>query len=121
MIAVRLEKNRLGERKEGDYLFHMASIYASNITTCSAMHSSPFWPDFLHAVTCYRDDYLKDARKSPLCRAVNADEVVWVNIERALEALVPSDTAVVSDSHGANDTMAAHRSLAHAHGQDPTL
>jgi len=121
MIAVRLEKNRLGERKEGDYLFHMTSIYASNITTCSAMHSSPFWPDFLRAVTCYRDDYLKDARKSPLCRAVNADEVVWVNIDRTLEALVPSDTAVVSDSHEANDTMAAHRSLAHAHCQDRTF
>ena len=92
MIAVRL-----GKKEGDDYLFHTASIYASNISTPSAMRSSPFCDDFnffLCAVNGRRGDFLS----SPLRKALKADEVLWGNIERALEALGPSDAAFVSDS-----------------------
>jgi hypothetical protein len=119
MIAIHL-----GETKKCDYLFHTASIYASIITTSSAMQSSQFWPDFLRAVKCYRDNFLRgelNEPESPLCKAVKADEVRWGNIDRALEALGHSDAAFTSDSHGPNDTRAVHRSLPCAHGQDLAL
>jgi len=114
----------LGKIQEGDYLFYTASIYASKISTSPAMRSSKFCSDFLRAVKCYRDDRLKNDPnhlKSLLRKAVNADEVAWVDIDQALEALGASDTAFTSDSHGANDTMAAHPPLAHPHDQNPTL
>jgi hypothetical protein len=105
---LRLIADRLGERQEGDYLFYTASIYASNITTSPTMHSSSFWPDFIRAVKHYRDDFLKDDvdyLKSPLCKAVKADEVVWGNIDRAFKALKPPGAVFASDSHGANNTI----------------
>ena len=108
----------LGKKQEGDYLFYTASIYASKISTSPAMRSSHFCGNFLRAVKCYRDDLLNNDPnylKSPLRKAVCADEVVWPDIDQALEALGASDTAFTSDSHGANDTMAAHPPLAHPH------
>ncbi|PPQ83068.1 hypothetical protein CVT25_003777 [Psilocybe cyanescens] len=32
-----------GKRRDCDNLFYVASIYVSNITTCAAINSSPFW------------------------------------------------------------------------------
>ena len=123
-IILRMIAVRLGEKKKGDYLFYTASIYASRITTSSAMHSSPFWPEFLRAVKCYRDDFLKDDLdhpKSPLRKAIKADEVVWGNINRELEALGPSGAVFASNSHGANNTISTHRPASLAHNQDPVL
>jgi len=115
---------RLGKLQKGNYLFYTASIYAGKISPSPAMRSSQFCGNFLCAVKCYREDHLKkdlNYLKSPLRKAVNADEVAWVDINQALEALAASDTSFKSNSHGANDTMAAHPPLGHPHGQNPTL
>jgi len=84
------------------------------------MRLSLFWDDFLRAVNGCRGDFPRDA-PSQLCKELKADEAVWANIDGALKALGSSDTAFVSDSHVANDTMVAHRLLASAHGRDPSL
>ena len=121
---LRLIADRLGERKEGDYLFYMASIYASIITISPTMNSSSFWPDFIRAVQNYRDNFLKDDvdhLKSPLRKAVEADEVVWGNIDRAIKALNPPSAVFASESHGANNTISNYRPACLAHDQDPTL
>ena len=121
---LRLIAGRLGERNEGDYLFYTASIYASNVATSPTMHSSSFWPDFIRAVKYYRDDFLKDDldhRKSPLRKAVKADEVLWGNIDRAFEALRPPGAVFAPDSHGAHNTMSNHRPACLARDQDLTL
>jgi len=115
MIAVRLD-----ELKVDEYLFHTASIYARNLSTSSVMRSSLFWSNFLHALNGRRGDFIKD-NPSQLCKALKANEVGWAGIDQALKALEPSDTAVMSDSHGANDTKAPPSPLSRAHGQDPTL
>ena len=107
----------LGKKEANDYLFHTASIYASTISTSSAMSSSPFWGDFLRAVNNRRADFLRDDRLQ-LRKALKADEVVWHNINQALEAFGCSDDASMSDCHGANDAIVAHRPLSRTHGQD---
>ena len=117
---LRLIAGRMGERQEGDYLFYTASIYASKITTSSTIHSSSFWPDFIHAVKRYRDKFLKgdvDYTKSPLCKAVKADEVVWGNIDRAVKALKPPGAVFASDRQGANTIS----NSCLVHDQDLTL
>jgi len=76
----------LGEDKPRDYLFLTASIYASIISGSSAMSLSPFWGKFLRAVARHRDRLKNDLdhQRSPLCRAVKANEVAWGNIDDAL-------------------------------------
>ena len=117
---LRLIADRLGERKNGDYLFYTASVYASIITTSPTIHSSSFWPDFIRAVKRYRDDFLKDDLdhpKSPLRKAVKADEVVWGNIDRAVKALKPPGAVFASDRQGANTIS----NSCLVHDQDLTL
>lgn len=118
-IVLRMIAVGLGKQKADDYLFHTASIYASYISTSLVMRSSPFWGDFLRALNgrpaSGRDD------PSELRKALKADEVVWGNVDQALEALGRSDAASVSDFHGPNDKMAVHHPLSRAHSQNSML
>jgi hypothetical protein len=88
VIATRLDEVKTCDYKACDYyLFLMASIYASTISRSSVMCSSPFWGNFLRAVIRHRD-YLKDNvtdQQLQLCGAVKANEVIWDNIDRALD------------------------------------
>jgi hypothetical protein len=114
---------RLDEGEACDYLFLTASIYASIISRSSAMCSSPFGGNFLRAVTRHRDMFKGDLnyQQLQLRRAVKAHEVAWGDIDRALEALRPSDATFVPNSAGAYGTIAGCRSLSHAYDSDPTL
>ncbi len=87
------------------------------------MCSSPFGGNFLRAVTRHRDRFKGNLshQQSQLRRAVKANEVAWGDIDRALEALGPSDTTFVPNSAGANDKMAGGRSLSRAYDRDSTL
>jgi hypothetical protein len=119
VIATRLDGVKACEVKACDYkacdyyLFLMASIYASNISGSSVMCSSPFWGNFLRAVMRHRDNFKDNLtdQQLQLCRAVKANEVIWENIDRALEALRPSDIACVPDFPEANDAMAGRHPL----------
>ena len=84
MISVRLN-----QKKEGDYyLFCMASIHASIISTCPEMHSLQFLGGFLCAVKSYYD-FLGDDRKSQLWEAVQFDEVEWKRIDLVRSVICP--------------------------------
>jgi len=97
----------LDEGNACDYLVLTASIYASIISRSPAMYSSQIGGDFLRAVTRHRDRFKGNPSKkqSKLHKAVKANEVAWVDIDRALEALSPPDTAFVPNSVGANGTV----------------
>jgi hypothetical protein len=114
---------RLGEGEACDYLFLTASIYASIISRSSAMCSSPFWGDFLRAVTRHRDRFKGDLnhQQLQLRKAVKANEIAWGDIDRALKVLGPSDPTSVPNSATANDTIAGRRPLFHGYDKDPTL
>jgi len=94
--------------------FHTASIYAGIISTSSEMRLSLFWDDFLRAVNGCRGDFPEGRSVTVMQRTEGWWEAVW----GALKALGSSDTAFMSDSHVASDTMVAHRLLAGAHGRD---
>jgi hypothetical protein len=81
LIATSLSKD-----KACDYLFLTALIYASIISGSSVMCLSPFWGDFLRAVTLHRDRLKGDLnpQRSQLCRAVKTNEVAWGDINHAL-------------------------------------
>jgi len=115
----------LTEGKGSYFLFLTASIYASIISKSSAMYSSSSGCEFLHAVIRRRDglkDDLTTHQQRRLHGAVKANEVEWGRIDSALqEAPKRSDAAFVSNSAGANDTMAERRPLSCAHDRDPTL
>ncbi|PPQ85215.1 hypothetical protein CVT25_010085, partial [Psilocybe cyanescens] len=82
------------ERKDCDHLFYVASIYASNITTTSAINSSPFWNEFLRSVTLYHSTLTQKTRE------------IWLPLPRALKAaLGPAGPASSFDSPG-GDGMA---------------
>jgi hypothetical protein len=110
----------LDKPNPNEYLFYTALIYASKISTSPAMNSSDFCGAFLSSVNCCRGYFPRD-KPSALCKALKADEVIRGNIDRTLKAHGRSDAVVMSDSHGANDTMAEHRPLSPVHGQDSTL
>jgi len=105
MIADRLDED--GTR---DYLFLTASIYASVISKSSVMCSSPFGGDFLGAVMRHRDRFKGNMnhQQSQLRRAIKANEVAWGSIDRAHKALGSSNTALVPNPTGANDTIGRH-------------
>jgi len=114
---------RLDEGKACDYLVLTAAIYASVISKSSEMYSSSFGGEFLRAVSRHRDRFTgkMSEKQSKLHKAVKANEIAWVDIDRALEALRHSDTAIVTSSAGANDTMAGRQPLSSAYDRDPTL
>jgi hypothetical protein len=89
LIATPLSKD-----KACDYLFLTALIYASIISGSSVMCLSPFWGDFLRAVTGHRDRLKGDLnpQRSQLYKAVKANEVAWGDIDHALgKVRRPSD------------------------------
>jgi len=98
---------RLDDGKTCDYLVLMASIYASIISKSKEMCSSPLGGDFLRAVTRHRDRFKGNLNEKQLRlhKAVKANEVTWVGIDRALEALRSPSTPFVPNSAEANDTM----------------
>jgi len=105
LSAKILTERSLSEELQARHSYILSIIAARLGKLQKAMRSSQFCGNFLCAVKCY----------------LNADEVAWVDINQALEALAASDTSFKSNSHGANDTMAAHPPLGHPHGQNPTL
>ena len=116
VIATRLDKD-----EPCDYLVLTASIYAGIIARSSTMCLLPFWGNFLRAVTRHRDRFKGDLNQSQICKAVKANEVAWGDIDRALEALGPSNAVSVPNSAGANDRMAGRRPLSCADDRDPSL
>jgi hypothetical protein len=78
----------LGGDNACDYLFFTALIYASIISGSSVMCLSPFWGDFLRAVTRHRNRQKdnQNPQRSQLRSAVKAtsDEILWGDIDRAL-------------------------------------
>ena len=114
--------DHLDQGQACDYLFLTASIYASIISRSSAMCSLSFGRKFLCAVRRHHDRFKGDPshQQLPLRRAVKANEVVWGDIDRALETLGPSDAAFVPKS-GTNDTMTRRPPPSRDCDRDPTL